>query len=173
MDMAWTDALNDIVSRYAGGAGGAASAPADPHEDYKTIAQSASPQEMADALSNAFRSDQTPNFPDMVSGLFRESNPEQRAGLLSHLLSAIGPAAVASIPGLSGLAGNSVSGVTARQASRVTEDQVQQAAAQAQRENPSIIDRVSGFYAQHPDAVKGLGAAALTIAIQSIARRRP
>ena len=49
---------------------------------------------------------------------------------------------------------------------------MQQAAAQAERANPSIIDRVSGFYAQHPDAVKGLGAAAITIAIQSIARRQ-
>lgn len=171
--MAWTDAISDIVSRYTGAAGGAASAPADPHEDYKTIAQSASEQQLADALSHAFHSDQTPNFPDMVSGLFRESNPEQRAGLLGHLLSAIGPAAIASIPGLGPLAGNCESGVTPRQASRISEDQVQQAAAQAQRENPSIIDRVSGFYAQHPDAVKGLGAAAITIAIQSIARRRP
>jgi hypothetical protein len=49
---------------------------------------------------------------------------------------------------------------------------VEQAAAHAQQNSPSIIDRVSGFYAQHPDAVKGLGAAAITIALQHIARRR-
>ena len=170
--MAWTDAISDIVSRYTAGAGGTASAPADPHEDYRTIAQSASPRQITDALSDAFRSGQTPSFPDMVSGLFRESNPEQRAGLLGHLLSAIGPGALANIPGLSELAGSGESGVTPRQASRISEGQVQQAAAQAERANPSIIDRVSGFYAQHPDAVKGLGAAAITIAIQSIARRQ-
>jgi hypothetical protein len=171
--MAWTDAISDIVSRYTASAGGTASAPADPHEDYRTIAQSASTQQITDALSDAFRSGQTPSFPDMVSGLFRESNPEQRAGLLGHLLSAIGPGALASIPGLSDLAGSGESGVTPGLANRISEAQVQQAAAQAQRANPSIIDRVSGFYAQHPDAVTGLGAAAITIAIQSIARRQP
>jgi hypothetical protein len=171
--MAWTDEISDIVSRYTGGAGGAASAPANPHEDYRAIAQSATAQQMTDALSHAFRSDRTPSFPEMVSALFRESNPEQRAGLLSHLLSAIGPGALANMPGLSGLTGGGESEVTPRQASRISEDQVQQAAAQAQRENPSIIDRVSSFYAQHPDAVKGIGAAAITIAIQSIVRRRP
>jgi hypothetical protein len=172
--MAWLDAINDIINRYGGAAGGTASAPADPHEDYRNIAKSAPPQVMADGLADAFRSDQTPSFPEMVSSLFRQSNPDQKAGLLTQLMGAIGPAALASIPGLSGLAGSAgaSSSVTPSTASQISAEQVQQAAAHAQRANPTVIDQVSGFYAQHPGVVKALGATAVTIAIQSIAKRK-
>jgi hypothetical protein len=172
--MAWMDAINDIIKRYSGAAGGTASAPADPHEDYRNIAETAPTQVMADALAHTFRSDQTPSFPEMVSSLFRQSNPDQRAGLLNQLIGAISPAALASIPGLKELAGSSggAQSVTSQNASQISAEQVQQAAAHAQRENPSIIDQVSGFYAQHPNVVKALGGAAISIAIQHIARRR-
>jgi hypothetical protein len=166
--MAWQDAISEIFNRNAG-IGGAAAAPADPHADYRAIAEVAPPNVMADALTQAFHSDRTPSFPEMVSSLFRNSNPDQKAGLLSNLLGAISPAALASVPGLSKLSGTDV---TPRDASRISPEQVQQAAAQAHSENPSIVDRVSGFYAQHPDVVKALGATAITVAIQSIARRK-
>jgi len=171
--MSWMDAISDILNRHAGAAGGTAAAPADPHKDYQAIAQAAPPQVMADALAHAFRSDQTPSFSEMVGSLFRQSNPDQRAGLLSHLMQAISPASLASIPGLSELAGSSGqgAGVTAMKASQISAEQVQQAAANAQRDNPSIVDKVSGFYAQHPDVVKALGGSAIAIAIQSIVRR--
>jgi hypothetical protein len=45
-------------------------------------------------------------------------------------------------------------------------------AAQAERRNPSVVDEVSGFYAQHPQAVKALGGLALTVALQHILKRR-
>ena len=35
----------------------------------------------------------------------------------------------------------------------------------AEKKDPSIMDRAGEFYAQHPDLVKGLGAAALAIAL--------
>ena len=167
--MDWMQAIGDIVSRYTGTSGGAASAPADPHKDYCNIAASAPKQVMADALSHTFRSDQTPDFADMVSNLFRQSNPTQQAGLLNQLIGTLGPAALASIPALGGVAGGaSVTPETARQ---VSADQVRQMANSAQRANPSIVEQVSGFYAQHPDVVKALGGAAVAIAIQHIARR--
>ena len=159
--MAWADAISEIFSRYAGAAGGAVAAPADPHQDYRNIAEAAPPQVMADGLAHAFRSDQTPSFPEMLASLFQQSNPEQRAGLLSQLLGAMGPGAAASIPGL-----------REQKPEQISPEQVQQAAVQAERENPSIIDQVSGFYAQHPDVVKALGGAAISIAIQHIARRK-
>ena len=172
--MAWTDAICDIFNRYTAAAGGAASAPENPHEDYRNIAQSSSPRVMADALSHTFRSDQTPSFPEMVSSLFGSSNPDQKAGLLSQLLASLGPGALASLPQLKNLLEGSGGspGITPSQASQITPEQVQQAATHAEQNNPTIIDRVSSFYAQHPDAVKGLGAAAITVAIQQIARRR-
>jgi len=172
--MAWMDAINDIVSRYSGAGSGTASAPADPHQDYANIARSAPPEVMADALSHTFRSDQTPSFPEMVSNMFQASNPGQRAGLLNQLASTLGPTALASIPGLRNMVGNSgnVESVTPEKASQISPQQVQQMADHAQRANPSVVDMVSGFYARHPDVVKAIGGAAISIAIQRIARRR-
>jgi hypothetical protein len=172
--MAWMDALTDIVSRYTGGGGGAASAPADPHQDYCNIAAAAPSQALADGLSQAFRSDKTPSFAEMVSSLFRQSNPGQQAGLLNQLAESVGPAALASIPALKELAARSGSSrsVTPQMASQVSAEQVQQIANQAENNNPSVVDQVSGFYAQHPEVVKALGSAAVTIAIQHIIRRR-
>ena len=172
--MAWTDAINEIFNRYAGAAGGTASAPSDPHQDYRNIAEAAPSNVIADALAHTFRSDQTPSFPEMVSSLYRQSNPDQRAGLINQLIGAIGPAALATVPGLAQLAGSAGGGqsVTSQNATEISAEQVQQAAAHLQRENPSVLDRVSGFYAQHPDVVKALGGAAITIAIQHIARRK-
>src|SRR5215471_6874788 len=104
--MAWMDAISEIVNRYTGAAGGTAAASADPHEDFCSVAKTAPSQVTADALAHAFRSAQTPAFPEMVSNLFRQSNPEQRAGLLNQLIGSVGPAALARIPGLSQLAGS-------------------------------------------------------------------
>jgi hypothetical protein len=164
--MAWTDAINVIVNRYSGSSGGTASAPADPHADYCDVAEAAPPAVMADALAQTFRSDETPSFPEMVSSLFRESDPNQRAGLLNPIFRAIGPAALVNIPGLRDLAGNIAQGqsVTPQQASQVSAEQVQQAAVHAQRSDPSIVDHVSSFDAQHPNVVKALGGAAIAIA---------
>jgi hypothetical protein len=172
--MAWMDAISDIVNRYSGAAGGTASAPSDPHSDYRDVAQAAPCEVLADALAHAFRSDQTASFPEMVSSLFRESDPAQRAGLLNQLIAAIGPSALASIPGLSQLAGSVGQGqtITPQQASQISSDQVERAAIHAERSNPSIVNQVSSFYARHPNVVKALGGAAITIALQHISRRR-
>jgi hypothetical protein len=172
--MAWMDQISDIVSRYAGGAGGAAPATASPHEDYCSIANSAPPQVMADALSHAFRSDRTPDFPEMVSSLFRQSNLDQRTGLLGHLIEAAGPTSLTGLPVQNTLADTfgGRQSIAAEAANQVSGDQVRQMANQAQQNDPSIIDRVSGFYAQHPAAVKALGATAITIAIRRIIGQR-
>jgi len=172
--MAWTDTINEIVGRYTGGGGGAAPAPANPHEDYCNIAEAAPQQVMADALSHTFQSDQTPNFSDMVSTMFRQSDPNQQAGLLNQLVGVLGPVALASVPALRDLAGSEGGArtVTPAIASQVSAEQVGRLANRAQRADPSIVDQVSGFYAEHPDVVKALGGAAITIAIQYIARRK-
>ena len=149
--MSWLDALNDVAQRYSGQGGGAASAPENPHQDYEQVAQTAPREVVADGLAQAFRSDQTPSFAEMVANLFRNSDPNQRMGLLGRLLG-----------------GN----VTPQQATQMSPEQVQQVAAQAEKQNPSIVDQVSGFYAQHPQAVKALGGLALTIALQHMMRRR-
>src|SRR6478609_7783611 len=146
--MDWINAVSDIVQRYSGQGGGAANAPADVHSDYQQAAKAAPEDVTSSGISQAFRSDQTPPFPQMLANLFGQSDPNQRAGLLNRLLGAAGPGALA------GLLGGGSGPVTAEQAKQVSPDQVEQLATHAEKQNPSIIDEVSRFYAQHPDVMK-------------------
>jgi hypothetical protein len=164
--MDWKNAINDIIQKYSGQGGGTAAAPANPHEDFQRVAQAAPKEVVASGLSEAFRSEKTPAFPQMLASMFGQSNPNQQAGLLNKLLTALGPEAASMIPGVSS------PNVTPQQASQITPDQVQQMAERAQNKNPSIVDQVSGFYAQHPDVVKAVGGMALSIMLQHIVRRR-
>ena len=168
--MDWLSGLSGIVQRYAGRAGGAASAPEDPHGDYEQVSSSAPREVVRSGLSQAFRSDQTPPFPEMTANMYRNSNPEQRAGLLNQVLGSAGPGLLNAVPGLAGLLGGGHVGP--QQAQQVSPEQVQEMAAHAERQNPSIVDQVSGFYAEHPQVVKALGGMALTIALQHMLRRR-
>jgi hypothetical protein len=59
--------------------------------------------------------------------------------------------------------------VTPAQAASVSPADVQALTAHARSQDPSIIDRVSAVYAEHPVLIKSLGAAALTIAMKKIA----
>jgi hypothetical protein len=62
--------------------------------------------------------------------------------------------------------------VTPEQAEQIPAGAVEEIAAQAEKKDPSVIDQVSNFYAEHPTLVKTLGAAALTIALTKIAQRQ-
>ena len=139
------------------------------------VAQQAPRSVVSQGLAEAFRADETPPFGEMVGRLFGNSDPQQRAGLLNQLLGSIGPGLLGAGAGGSlayllrrfgtGLA------VTPEQASVVTPDHVQQIAHYAEQRNPSIVDRVSDFYANHPILVKTLGTAALTVALAKMAQR--
>jgi hypothetical protein len=62
--------------------------------------------------------------------------------------------------------------LTPQQASTMTPEQVQEIAAQAEQQNPGIVDRMGAFYAQHPQLVKGLGGAALALVLGRMAQSR-
>lgn len=171
--MDWANSLGDLLHRYSGQGSGTAAAPEDPHQDFQTVTQTAPQNVVADGISHAFRSDQTPPFPEMLSRLFANSGATQRAGLLNRLLGSIGPGAISSLPNLGGLSSLLGGGsVTPEQASQVSPAQVQQLAAHAERQNPTVVDEVSGFFAQHPDVMKAVGGLALTIALQHMLKKR-
>lgn len=172
--MGWADALNGIFQRYAGGGGGTASAPADAHQDFQHVTRNVPQNVATSGIEQAFRSDQTPPFPQMVTSMFNQSNPDQRAGLLNRLLGSLGPGALAGIPGLSTLPSllGGAQQITPQQASQVPPHEVEQVAAHAERWNSGAIGEVSNFVSQHPDAMKALGGLAAAIAIQHIARHR-
>ena len=164
--------LIDMLKQYAGGS--APANEADVHQHFDQVSQSVPQSAMAEALSHAFRSDQTPAFGQMVSSMFSQSNGEQRAGMLNHLLAAVGPGALSQIPGgsmLSGLLGGG-NQITPEQAQNVSPEAVQQLASRAEQADPSIIEKASSFYAQHPTLVKSLGAGVMSIAMAKLASRR-
>jgi hypothetical protein len=164
--------LIDMLKQYAGGS--APANEADIHQHFDQASQSVPQSEMAGALSHAFRSDQTPAFGQMVSSMFSQSNGEQKAGMLNHLLSSVGPGALSQIPGgsmLSGLLSGGGSQVTPEQAQNISPEAVQQLASRAEQADPSIIDKASSFYAQHPTLIKTLGAGVISIAMAKLARR--
>jgi hypothetical protein len=136
-------------------------------QDFEKVSQNAPQPHLAAGLAEAFRSNQTPPFAQMLGTLFTNSNGQQQAGILNHLMGALGPGAASGV--LSSLAGGG-SQVTPEQAQQVSPQAVHQLAEQAQRNNPSIIDTVSGFYAQHPTLVKALGAGSLAMIMSHMSR---
>ncbi|MFP5264411.1 MAG: hypothetical protein ACLGJB_21205 [Blastocatellia bacterium] len=173
--MNWINQLGGILEQYTGAA--ASQAPSTVQDDFDQFAQVAPSGTLADGLSAAFRSDQTPPFGQMVGNLFGQSNGHQRAGILNTLISTLGPTLVAQLlarRGASGLAGLLTGGrrqVTPEEAQQVPPEAVEEIAAQAEKKDPSVIDTLSNFYADHPTLVKTLGGAALAIALASIAQR--
>jgi hypothetical protein len=132
----------------------------------------AQPPSLAAGLAAAFRSDQTPAFPSMLSNLFGNSDNQQRAGLLNQLLGAAGPsllAAAGSGPLANLLKGGST--VTPEQAAQVSPEAIQNLAEHAQKSNPSVIDQISGFYSQHPKVIQALGAGALAMIMSHASKK--
>ena len=171
--MSLIDNLGDIAKQMASGN----ASPADVHGAYDQVAQTVPAGSLADGLSHAFRSDQTPPFEQMVSGLFGQSNPEQKAGLLNQLLGSLGPGGLSQVLGssgsLAGLAGMfSGASVTPQQAQQIPPQAVEDLARQAAQKDPSIMDKAAGFYAQHPTLVKAIGVGALALLVSRITSRR-
>ncbi|MDQ9169636.1 hypothetical protein Q8A64_04340 [Oxalobacteraceae bacterium R-40] len=152
-------------------------------QDFDEIAQHTPNEALADGLSAAFRSDQTPPFGAMVGQLFGQADPQQRSGMLGQLLGALGPSAIGSLLG-GGMGGGALGGLLNRVAGQqsadvrpedvenLSPDEVQELAARAEQQNPGIVDQMSRFYAQNPTLVKALGGAALAIALGQMSQRR-
>ena len=163
--------LGNLLQQYLGGtqAGNAGRA----YDDFDQVAQNAPRSAMAQGVTEALRSDQTPPFAQMVSQLFDKSDSTQRAGMLNQLLRGVGPGILSSVAG--GALGNLFRGneapaaITPEQAATMSPEQVKQLAEEAEKENPSIVDRMGDFYAENPTLVKTIGGAALAIVLGRIA----
>jgi hypothetical protein len=160
--MGLMDEIGGLLQQYKGGS--ATAPPANVEQDFRQVAQAAPQTAVSSGLSDAFRSNQTPPFGQMVSQLFQNSNGEQKAGILNQLLGAVGPGALTGsvFGGLTSLLQGGTS-VTPDQAHQVSPEVVQQLSEHAEKQDPSVVDRASEFYAQHPTLVQGLGAGALAL----------
>ena len=164
--------IADILKQYA-------DRPTDTQTDFDEVARQVPPDVLGGGIAQAFRSEQTPDFGSMIGSLFGGSNPQQRAGLLGQLISAVGPAVLSSIAGGAlgrMFQGGGPSGARQRQVTPadvidMTPEQVREVATAAEKSDPSIMDRVGAYYAEHPEVVKVLGGTALAIALGQMATR--
>jgi len=172
--MTWTDQIGNLLKQYT--SGGAAAAPApDVHAHFDQLAAAAPIGTIADGLSAAFKSDKTPAFGQMLSTLFNNSTGDQKAGVINQLLASVPPGTLTTLlsgAGLAGVLGQGSTQVTPEQAQKISPEAVQQLATQAHSANPSVIDSVSTFYAQHTTLVKTLGGAALTVCLAKVAEKQ-
>lgn len=171
--MSLLDGLGDLLKRVTTGNAPAAEVNA----AYDQVAGAIPNGTLADGLSHAFRSDETPPFERMVSGLFHNSTPDQKAGFVNHLIGVLGPAGFAQALGAAGI-GHEPQGVssegslTSQQADRMSTEAVQALAQQAAVKDPSIVDKAASFYAQHPTLVKSIGVGALALLMRQISATR-
>lgn len=170
--MGWLQNLGGLIGQYAGGAAGRNDA--DVHQHFDQVASAAPQSVLAQALSAAFRSDQTPPFGDLAGQLFNNSNGSQKAALLTSLLAAAGPGILSrlgsQIPGLGGMLGSGAT-VTPEVANQVPPDVVKELATHAETKDSSIVDKVTGIYAAHPTLIKSLGAAVVGVAMTKLAQQ--
>lgn len=174
--MSWMNQIGDVLKQYSSGGAATQTAP-DVNTHFDEVAKAAPASVIADGLAAAFRSDKTPDIGQMVSGMFSQSNGEQKAGLLNRLIGSMNPAALtqilsgAGLTGLTGLLSGGQTQLTPEQAQQVPPEVVGQMATHAEKNSPSIVDSLSNFYAQHTTLVKTLGGAALSIALAKMAQR--
>lgn len=171
--MDWMSAVSGVLQKYAGTSQNTEGV----EDDFDQTVRSAPPDRIAEGLASAFRSDQTPPFGQMISQLFQNSGGSQKANLLNMLISGAGPGLVSQAlshhgSGLAGLLGSGQAQVTPEQADQIPAGAIEEIATEAERQNPTIVDSLSRFYAENPEIVKGLGAAALGIAMSRLASRR-
>lgn len=168
--MSWMDAIGGILSQM----GGAQPSPEQAESQFGQIAQGLPTDLLAGGLADAFRSSDTPPFAQMAAQLFGASGGAQKAGMLNTILAAAGPAILSGAAG--GILGQFLGGgkreITAEEAEQIPPEVVQQMAEHAEKHDPSIVDQLGGFYAEHPTLVKTLGGAVLAVALAKLSQRQ-
>jgi hypothetical protein len=136
-------------------------------DQFDQVTHHATNDQLGAGVAEAFRSDQTPPMAEMVSSMFGKSNPQQQAGALNQIISALGPMVVAGLASgaLAKVLKPGQTQITPEQASQLSPTQVRDVVAEAQAKKPEIADQMGQFYANHSGLVKTLGGAALLIAL--------
>ncbi len=169
--MNWMDTVGGLLKQYSGGNVNATNA--DAHFDQVSNAVPSST--LGGALADMFRSNETPPFAQLAAQLFGNANGSQKASVLNELLSAAGPAlpSILGGAGLGALASKLGAGgtVTPETAEQVPPEVVEKVAQHVEQHDPSIVDRVSSIYSEHPTLIKTLGSAALAVTLAKIANR--
>ena len=151
-------------------------------DDFDQVANAASPDDLAPGLADAFHAEETPPFEQMVGQLYERSDDDTRAGLLNEIVQSLGGGHALATGAAGGAFGGILGDLIRRRQGReainprdvhnVPASEIEHAAAEARRQNPSIVENISRFYARHPQLVQMLGQTALSILMSGMARRR-
>jgi hypothetical protein len=123
-------------------------------------------------------SEQTPPFEDMVGDSFERGSNELRAAMLKQLNEGASPAAVQPLiddgllPRIANGSDHPAVPVDTRLVEGLDTGVVRRLAHAAAMEDPSVIDRMSEFFAVDPAAGRTLGGVALSVALGKIAEAR-
>jgi hypothetical protein len=174
--MDWLNQVTDILDRY--GSGDPNNVPGSVDADFDRFSRVAPSTSISEGLAEAFRSRQTPPFASMLSHLFGRSPSNQKTHVLNTLIATLGPALVSQLLAKHGAsraaqelqAGGS--GISPEVAEQIPANSIEEVAAEAEKRDPSIVDRVSKFYAEQPALIKTLGGLALTVAMAKVAQRQ-
>lgn len=165
--MSFLSGIGDLLKQATGGT-----------SNVDEATQNASSSTVAGGLEKALGSEGSGGFGQMAAQLFSGGNSGAQAGMLGSLLATAGPAVLAhfasSHPGspITGMLQQGQTSVTPEQAASVDPSEVQSLAEHVHSENPGIVGTISNIYAQHPTAIKALGASALAIAMKHISENK-
>ena len=114
----------------------------------------------------------------MLSQLFGRSPSTQKTNVLNTLVATLEPALVSQILAQHGAnraaqelqAGNGR--VSPEVAEQIPPSSVEAVAAEAEKKDPSVVDRISKFYAEQPALIKTLGGLALAVTMAKVAQRQ-
>jgi hypothetical protein len=164
--------MNKYGSRDAANEAGSVDA------DFDRFSQVAPSSTMSEGLAEAFRSRETPPFANMLSQLFGRSPAAQKTNVLNTLVTTLGPILVSQLlakHGANRAAQELQSGstrISPEVAEQIPANSIEAVAEEAEKKDPSVVDRISKFYAEQPALIKTLGGLALTIAMAKVAQRQ-
>jgi hypothetical protein len=174
--MDWLNQITDIMDTY--GSRNAVNVPGSVDADFDRFSQLAPSSTVSEGLAEAFRSRETPPFASMLSQLFGRSPAAQKTNVLNTLVATLGPALVSQLLARHGAnrAAQELQGGNTRLSSQVAEQiptsSIEAVAAEAEKKDPSVVDRISKFYAEQPALIKTLGGLPLTVAMAKVAQRQ-
>lgn len=96
--MAFGSDFGRILDQYSDAAA-QTSPPQQVEQDFDEVSRQADPDMLEQGFNQAFRSDQTPPFGNMIGQMFGQADSGQRAGILNQLIGALGPAVIGSMLG--------------------------------------------------------------------------
>ena len=147
-------------------------------EDFVAVAQHVPAEHVTTGLAEAMHSEKTPPFEDMVADSFERGSDEVRAAMLKQLIDGASPAVVKPLiddgllPRAANGSGHPAVPVDTALVQDLDTEVVRRLAREAAIEDPSVINRMSEFFAVDPAAGRTLGGVALSVALSKMAEAR-